>query len=381
MASVSCTPSGFEVRAYAGRDAVTGSVRNLYRRLPATAHEAELEQAKAELQALADRFKGTGEPFTLQGMLEFYFQRLEADHSPTYIDGLRSNARRHLYPALGSRRIDTIRPYELLDVYSNMVAPPERGGKGLSPNTARKLNAWLSCAFNELRAMSIMADNPLEGLRPIKAKAYEAAPLTEADLRKLTNYLRVACGKEEPYELDLALWLCLNTGLRAGELAGLHASDVSPIRKRVTVAWSLARAKGKGLFYKEPKGGRVRHVTLGDSTMAMAARAAAMARARDPAHEPPLFCGPDGLPHDPKHFNAHLKRVCEQIGIGKYAHLHTLRHTHATYLLLKGVPIRVVQERLGHADVTTTLKVYGHVLPSCDEQAALAFDQILGSIQ
>ena len=50
--------------------------------------------------------------------------------------------------------------------------------------------------------------------------------------------------------------------------------------------------------------------------------------------------------------------------------LHDLRHTHASLLLMNGVNVKVVQERLGHSSVTITLDVYSHIMPSLQEQAA-----------
>ncbi len=380
MASVHATANSLEVRAYAGRDRVTGSVRNLYKRLPVNAHECEVEAAKAELQALADRFKGSGEPFTLEGMLEFYFGTLEGQRSPTYIEGLRSNARCHLYPTLGSRRIDTVRPYEILGIYSDMRAPESQGGKGLSPNTVVKLNAWLSRAFDELCGMGIMRENPLASVSAPKPADFEAQALKEKDLAALTGYLRSAVADEQLSSLDGALWLCLNTGLRAGELAGLRRSDLEPARHVVRVTHSLARARGKGLFYKEPKSKKSRrNVTVGDATMRVALRCAEASAKRFHGADPPVFSGAKG-PLEPREISAHFRAVADGLGIGKYAHLHTLRHTHATYLLLHGTPIRVVQERLGHSDVRTTLGIYGHVLPGYDSEAASRFDSILANL-
>jgi integrase len=43
--------------------------------------------------------------------------------------------------------------------------------------------------------------------------------------------------------------------------------------------------------------------------------------------------------------------------------VHDLRHTHATFLLLDGVPLKVVSERLGHAKTSITLDTYAHILP------------------
>ena len=57
--------------------------------------------------------------------------------------------------------------------------------------------------------------------------------------------------------------------------------------------------------------------------------------------------------------------------------LHGLRHSNATVLIQSGVSPRVVQQRLGHADVTTTLSTYTHVLPNMDKEAAEKIDSAI----
>jgi len=57
--------------------------------------------------------------------------------------------------------------------------------------------------------------------------------------------------------------------------------------------------------------------------------------------------------------------------------LHDLRHTHATLLLAKGVPVKVVSERLGHASPTITLQVYAHVMPGNQRDAADLFARLV----
>ena len=70
-----------------------------------------------------------------------------------------------------------------------------------------------------------------------------------------------------------------------------------------------------------------------------------------------------------------FKEVCVKAGLPPWVHLHTLRHTHATYLLEHGENVRTVQERLGHSDVRTTLGTYGHVMPGRDADAARAYEE------
>ncbi len=56
---------------------------------------------------------------------------------------------------------------------------------------------------------------------------------------------------------------------------------------------------------------------------------------------------------------------------------HDLRHTHASLLLRDRVPIKVVSERLGHANPAFTMTTYQHVIPGMQEDAAAAFGQLL----
>ena len=71
-----------------------------------------------------------------------------------------------------------------------------------------------------------------------------------------------------------------------------------------------------------------------------------------------------------------FEATCLHMNI-KQVTFHGLRHTHITHLLMDNVPINVVAERAGHAKVSHTLDLYGHVLPHMQEGAALLIDQEL----
>jgi integrase len=77
----------------------------------------------------------------------------------------------------------------------------------------------------------------------------------------------------------------------------------------------------------------------------------------------------DGSPVHPKRLNYHFERESKRAGLPAIR-LHDLRHTHATLALKAGVHPRIVQERLGHANVSITLDTYSHV--DQDMQAAAA---------
>ena len=70
------------------------------------------------------------------------------------------------------------------------------------------------------------------------------------------------------------------------------------------------------------------------------------------------------------------KECLARAGLGHNIRLHDLRHTHATWLLEAGVPVKVVSERLGHSSIRITLDIYSHVLGSMQAQAVNALNSI-----
>jgi len=58
---------------------------------------------------------------------------------------------------------------------------------------------------------------------------------------------------------------------------------------------------------------------------------------------------------------------------------HDLRHTHASLLIMDGVPVKVVSERLGHANVAFTMHTYQHLLPGMSAAAARQFAALLAA--
>ena len=57
--------------------------------------------------------------------------------------------------------------------------------------------------------------------------------------------------------------------------------------------------------------------------------------------------------------------------------IHSMRHTHATILLMRGINVKVVSERLGHSNINITLNIYAHVLKAMEETAADMWEEIL----
>jgi integrase len=88
-----------------------------------------------------------------------------------------------------------------------------------------------------------------------------------------------------------------------------------------------------------------------------------------------IFPGERGQPMRPWTLTCKFERLLKCVGL-PHIRFHDLRHTCATLMLCEGVHIKIVQELLGHADVTITLNTYSHLLPSMSGEAAGAMDRI-----
>jgi integrase len=89
-----------------------------------------------------------------------------------------------------------------------------------------------------------------------------------------------------------------------------------------------------------------------------------------------VYSHADGKPLDPSTVTHKFAKILKRAGLPSMP-LHGLRHSHATMLLSAGVHPKVVQERLGHSSIRTTLDTYSHVVPGLQEAAAKKFDDFL----
>ena len=92
-----------------------------------------------------------------------------------------------------------------------------------------------------------------------------------------------------------------------------------------------------------------------------------------------IFSTRIGTPMFPANMYKDFKILLKQLDLPDIR-FHDLRHTAATLMLQQGIHPKIVQERLGHSDISMTLNTYSHVLPSMQEEAAEKLDELLRPI-
>jgi integrase/recombinase XerD len=219
-----------------------------------------------------------------------------------------------------------------------------------APRTvARRLSA-LRQFFGFLLAEGLRPDDPSAAIESPRQGRVLPKVLSEAEVDDL---LRAAKGVEgaEGRRLVALLELLYATGLRVSELVGLPLAAV---------------ARDPQVLIVRGKGGRERMVPLSEPARAalrdyLAVREGFLGR--EEARARWLFPSRGRSGHLTRHrFAQRLKSLAAEAGIDPAkVSPHVLRHAFASHLLAHGADLRVVQEMLGHADISTT-QIYTHVL-------------------
>ncbi len=191
---------------------------------------------------------------------------------------------------------------------------------------------------------------------------------TAADLRRFLEGVR-------PDRLYAAYLLLATSGMRRGEALGLRWADLDLGDGRASIRQTVITVHHVVQF-GTPKTAKGRRTVVLD-----AGTVAALREHRKRQNEERLqigagwrdhdlvFCRVDGTPLHPERFSRSFDDRVRQLGLPKIR-LHDLRHGWATMALAAGVHPKVVQERLGHANVSITLDVYSHVTAGLHGDAA-----------
>lgn len=334
---------------------------------------------------------------SLEGWLDTWVDGLRL--RPSTVASYRRNLRLHVVPKIGGLKMEAITGSRLTKLYKDLEASgsmTNRGGAGggLSARTVRYIHTILSSALKDAVLEGLLVTNPADKAKPptaSEASAPEIHPWSPEQARAFLAWAWEHRPEHAP------MWsLLLSTGMRRGELIGLRWADIDFTNGTVSVRRTVGVVKdGTTKVAVGPtKTGGSRTINIGATDVAMLRKwkadrgTAGLALVRPGVY---VFGNLDGSTPNPDAVaNAFARQVAAaQISLGSRdepnvdaipkVRLHDLRHTHATALLRANVPVKVVSERLGHTDVMTTLRVYQHVMPGMQEEAANTWASLMGA--
>ena len=275
--------------------------------------------------------------------------------------------RRHICPKLGTTRLTDLHPKAIQSALTAMHAD-------LAPKSVHHAYTTLRRVLNQAVQYGMLRENPVSR---VDAPNVPKRELTTWTPEQAAHFLDSPTVKRD--RLFAVYYLALATGMRRGEILGLKWADIDFSRMRMTVQRSLTPDPddgGRGRL-GETKGGWQRAVAMSPAT----ADVLAAHRAWQEVEAPPnplglVFVSKHGNPVHTSSLDKQHKLRVRKAGLPAIT-FHDLRHCHATFLLAAGYHHKVVQERLGHRNIATTLGIYTHVGADLQREAAATTDDLL----
>jgi integrase len=275
--------------------------------------------------------------------------------------------RLHLVPGIGHHQLQKLSPQHLQSFYTKKLE------EGLSTTTVISFHNVLHKALETAVRWNLLPRNICDLVSPPRRKRFEIQPL---GIEQVQQLLAAARG----HRLEALFILALASGLRRGELIGLKWQDINFLAGMLQVRRILTRVPsklpGKGYVEAEPKTEKGRRSILLPPFVIEALK-----QHRAKQLESKLKAGSAWQDHDyvfctsiGTHLNPtrdildQLKALLKKAGLPDIR-FHDLRHSSATMLLGMGVHPKIVQEILGHSQISMTMDTYSHVLPTMQREA------------
>lgn len=368
---------------YDGVNPATGNYRRRW--VQAGTRRSDAEKLLAELVKRAHRGETVvSEKLTLgQYLTERWLPVQETRLRKSTYESYRRNIELHVVPGLGRRKLDQLTPEDIDLFYAALLRngrkkrPGEKGpARGLAPKTVHNIHVMLNKALSDaarkgtvVRNVVALADAPsLQARKRPEVKAWE--------VDQLVAFLdAIAAHRMAP-----AFRFAAHTGMRRGEVLGVRWRDIDLHEGRVSVRQALVSVNYE-ISISDVKTGTSRRTIDIDADVVQVLRDWRKTRSEErdgvaPAPDDLVFVKPDGTSMHPDIFSQLFDRTVAKLDVPSIS-LHDLRHTHATLLLKAGVNVKVVSERLGHANIAFTMNVYQHVLPGMQAAAADTFSLLL----
>ncbi|RJO64973.1 MAG: site-specific integrase [Candidatus Omnitrophota bacterium] len=308
-----------------------------------------------------------------------------ADHLQRWLAGVQGSLRastyshykllidKYLIPSIGDALVKDLSPDLVQFCYDELTRA------GVGAHTLIKMHAVLHEALRRAVETGLAARNPSDAARPPAAPAQEMKFWSETEANR---FLMAARGNR----LYALFYLAIVSGGRQMELCGLQWSDLDWTGGQLRIQRQLLRS-GDEIFGPQKTARAKRTISLGAGTLdVLRAHLALQARERRLAgsgwlEHGLIFTSTTGTPvHHKNLVDRYFKPLVQAAGV-KPIRFHDLRHTAAAIMLSHGRPPIVVSRILGHARVSITLDIYGHLIPGLDAGVGDMMDELVAPVE
>ena len=363
------------IKCYMGLDSLTGKRITTTRRGFKTQKEASLAEARLKLEYEEKTFDAKNSKYTFQQIYElFLVEHKNTVKSGTYATTVRY-AKLHILPKIANKKIDS---FTVLDCQKLVNQWAEYF------NSAKYPKGIAQQVFDYAIKMNIITDNPMRKVKLPKRKE----TINEVNKFYNTDELKhfFDCVKDYGNMKYLAFFRLLAfTGMRKGEALALNWSDIDFNKKQVHITKGVVLDENEIPIISTTKTKKsVRTVSLDDESLATLRRWK-LEQAKElmsiginslNKHQL-LFTYDANKLYRPSYSNCWLEQIIKKYNLKKIT-MHGFRHSHCSLLFEMGTPIQVVQDRLGHTNIKTTMDIYTHVTEKQRDDIAENFAKHIG---
>jgi integrase len=278
-----------------------------------------------------------------------------------------STVKRYIIPHVGGVKLSKLTPDHVQGLHRVLSA----SAKSDSTSVRTSAHAVLRRALSQAVRSGTISRNVCDAID--KPTAKRTADIHPLDADQASALLVAAQGDR----LEALYVLALTTAMRGGELLGLRWDCVDLKAKTVRVEKTLVETDGMFALDEPKTKASRRRISL--ESLAVDALQSHRKRMVAEGHAACefVFCTTVGTPWRRTNLRrSSFKPLLVRAGLPDIR-FHDLRHTSATLMLAAGVHPKVVQQRLGHTNISITLDLYSHVMPGMDEAAAEAIGAML----
>ena len=342
---------------------------------------AEVRRKAKELLIEATRFDISNvKKMTVATYMTYWLMEVKKPEvKPGTFDRIEQSLNYQIFPAIGHIQINSLTAGDVQRMINSIAAEK-------SYSTAKKAYDNLNACMKLGVQRGEILKNPVEGVRlpssKKKAKKDIAAYTPEEVAAIVEEAKRTYSNGTPVYRYGYLIILILNTGMREGEPLYLKWKDVDLEKRRIYICGDVAEvknrepnAKSKYICIEQdtPKTNRsVRYIPLNNNAIDALEQLRKIIK-----DDKRVIASKNHTIPSPRKIYRTMESILRNCGItGKTNLVHALRHTFATTLIHSGVDIKAVSEILGHEDVSTTLKIYHHVIEEHKHSAVMKLDNL-----
>ena len=300
---------------------------------------------------------------TFQTFIELYFKDMEKRLKPTTLANKRWVVDLKVTPFFGKIPLNDIKPTDIRRWQNELTSYRNKSGEPYSATYLKTINNQITAIFNDAVKYYGLKENPCH-----KAGGMGKKNADEMMFWTKEEFLKFIEAMKDHLTGYAAFMTMYYTGVREGELLALTLSDIDFENGTIRINKSYQRLNGEDLITtpKTPKSKRV--ITIPESLKTCL---------KEYTSKLYLIQTTDRIFPYTKSFLSHeMDYGCKESGV-KRIRIHDLRHSHAAALIEMNVAPKLLQERLGHERIQTTLDTYGHLYPNKQAEVAKQLDEFM----